>query len=289
MQDQILLMRKFLLLSIAAIAIVLVGFAILLRPWQSQSQSSATALHSTAPASVSDNPTPGTFASGRAARIDSSPATADPLTRLLQALPAESTRISSGQQQAIAEQVDQQFAAFLANLAGDQNRIGTVRARFLLALSEIAAVQSALQSGDLDAQQLAVITDPNHLLNRVAELLDSSEQTALDNYIRESLERQFQQNYAPQVELLAPQLSEQSTALLLQTLYAEQSALANPYGIGPQTGLGAGLEGQLKAFANTRESLRSMLPLDQFQQADRFLTEQSQGLIMARGVFSGLR
>jgi len=207
---------------------------------------------------------------------------------MLLAWPAAITTISAEQQQAISSQVEQQFGEFLAGLVSDARR-EEVKLRLQRALAEIATIAAARQSELLSAADLDVLTDPNHVLNRAGELLEPDEITALEYQMRSAVEREFLQNYEPQMEIIVPEMTYASRDLLMTTLFTEMYALTSPYGIGEQTGVDANLEQQLIAISNARDSLRRAMTPEQFQLADKFLAQQSQALNTARNVFSGLR
>lgn len=222
-------------------------------------------------------------------RSDRARARADALSQIMQTWPTAIAEVSPAQQQAISAQVELTFGEFLAELSGSDVRREAVKLRLEQALSEIAAIAAARQSDLLSTADLDVLTDPNHVLNRAGEILDPFEITELDNQMRSTVEREFLQNFEPQIDAIVPEMTYASRDLLLDTWFAENYALTSPYGIGEQTGVGANLEQQLVAIRNTQDSLRRAMTPEQFQLADKFLVQQSQALDTARTIFSGVR
>lgn len=223
------------------------------------------------------------------ARTDRSRAQADALAQIMQSWPTAITNVSPAQQQVISAQVEQNFGEFLAELTGSDERREAVRLRLEQALAEIAAIAAARQSNLLSAADLDVLTDPNHVLNRAGEMLNPFEITELGNRMRATVEREFLQNFEPQVEVIVPEMTYASRDLLLATWFTENYALTSPYGVGEQTGAGANLEQRLVAIHNTQDILRRAMTPEQFQLADKFLVQQSQELETARTIFSGVR
>ena len=213
----------------------------------------------------------------------------DALTQILQELPSEITRVSVARQEALAEQLQTEFGDFLAGLEAEPERAAAVRSSMLQALTEIAQISAALQSGQLTSMQLDAISDPNHVVNRVSGLLEPDEITALEDQIESRAHNEYLRVVSPQLETMASGLTPENRELLLQTFYAERSDANMPFGIGALVGPGENLDLQLKAVNITREQMRLRMTPAQFSIAEAFLDDQEKALVAARIAFSPLR
>ncbi len=201
-------------------------------------------------------------------------------------LAARAPALSDETLASVEAEVDTRFEAYLHSLDIPDQRREQLRSRLIAAYGDILAFGAGVQRGDITAAEAASRTDPNYVVNQLAEVLSAGELTALGTYLEEEARQRFQNVYAPQLEVVATGMDGAGRAQLLETLFTETYLLVNENGIGTAANLELSFQRQLDAIRNTRQSLRASLSPQQFAQANLFLTEQEKGLQGAQTIFA---
>lgn len=276
--------HKWLLIGV----LLLAGLALLLLPVDT-TDTDLVQLPVSSPVSASANRAQPTTQRTSPNRPPRTAAGSDPLEQVLRDIRAATPPASAVTRDAISEQVDTDFNDFLRALAGDERRRNTVRLALEQAMLDISTLTAAVQADLVTSEQLAAIANPNHVLDRVAAILEPDELTRLETYMEDRERNRFLANFSSQVEISVPALDANSREFLLNTWFTERYAAINPYGIGAHSGVGSGLDQQMEAIARTRDSLRMSLTPEQYAIANQFLREQVEAISTVRQVFSGLR
>lgn len=209
--------------------------------------------------------------------------TIQPTTQLLQSL---GTTVNTNAKTSLETETDIRFSDFLAGLSGSPQRVDEIRQQLITAYADILAFGIALQEGDIGPAEAESRADPNYVLNQVAELLTAQELTELETYMEADARERFQSTYEPQLELIGVELSGESKDRLIETLFTQTYLLVSSDGIGASSDLESRFQRQLEAIARTRDSLRVSMTPEQFEQANKFLSEQELGLLGAQTIFS---
>lgn len=210
-------------------------------------------------------------------------ATREPTSVLLQSL---GTTLNANAAVSLESEVELRFRGYLGSLAGSPQRIDAIRQELIAAYVDILAFGIALQQGDIAPAEAEARTDPNYVLNQLAEILTSEELTELETFMETAARERFQSTYSPQLELIGVELNTDNKERLLETLFTETYLLVNSNGLGTVSDLVSGFQRQLDAIENTRDSLRVSMTPEQFEQANAFLSEQERGLLGAQAIFS---
>lgn len=268
------------LIACAAVLLALLSAA----QQDSESESSAANIEQPALRSSSEGRDASRSPEGRRSISGARSATAlEPTSSVLQTL---GTTLTPTTEAALQLETDSRFAEFLAGLNGSPQRIEEVRQALIAAYADILAFGVALQQGDIAAAEAEARTDPNYVLNQLADLLTPEELTGLETFMEADARQRFESTYSPQLEVIGVELSVDNRERLLETLFTETYLLVNSDGLGMPSDLVSGFQRQLDAIENTRVSLRLSMTPEQFEQADGFLSEQERGLLGAQTIFS---
>jgi len=220
---------------------------------------------------------PAPLADARSLNVSDPADGATGLRRLLEANPEVRGLAAS-----VSADIQTRFADFVAGLNLPADRELQVWNQLQLAYEEIYGAAAMLAENPAALS----LTDPDYVLNRMAEVLEPDELASMEYFLEDSARERFLFNNAPQLELVAPNLNEENQQMILETLFVETYSRVNPDGIGNPASLGVTFQHQLDAIRATRESLRQSMGDSQFAAAEEFLQSQAQALETARQIFT---
>jgi hypothetical protein len=127
------------------------------------------------------------------------------------------------------------------------------------------------------------------LRNQVAQVLTPEELAKWDEYQEDLPRHMLEQSVDMQLNMFASSMDDDTRQVIRDTLVEEMlasqeelQATETPLEIGDQ------FERQSVAYANAREILANTLTEEQYQQADRFLTQQEQMVAASMEMFRGM-
>lgn len=191
----------------------------------------------------------------------------------------------SGQlEQSISREVSEEFAAFFETLDAPVARQQTLTEALETAYSEIHLLAAAMERGEISEEDASSLQNPNHVLDSLAQLLDSDELTLFETTLESRARSDFDLASVSQLELEIPELGDADCRLVLDTLFYETYALTSPDGLA-MGGVVDKLESQLRALDNAYFSLSGSLPEQEMAAVAAFLEEKRRALAAAAIIF----
>lgn len=191
----------------------------------------------------------------------------------------------SGQlEQSISREVSEEFAAFFETLDAPVARQQTLTEALETAYSEIHLLAAAMERGEISEEDASSLQNPNHVLDSLAQLLDSDELTLFETTLESRARSDFDLASVSQLELEIPELGDADRRLVLDTLFYETYALTSPDGLA-MGGVVDKLESQLRALDNAYFSLSGSLPEQEMAAVAAFLEEKRRALAAAAIIF----
>lgn len=183
-------------------------------------------------------------------------------------------------------QVEANYRDFLDALDGDEHR-ARVEAALLGVLAERAQASGAVASGQAGSAGLQSISDYGYLREKLEPLLSSAELATLDARQGGPSDEQLKRQYAAELSRSAPGLTEDSHAMVLDTLVRHLQADRQPAASMARMSVDELVQQQLQSIMDAGAELQGQLPADQWQQASNFIRALQSNLYRNRSMLDG--
>lgn len=201
----------------------------------------------------------------------------------------EQSQATNGFESMARMQVDAQFGGFLNTLNSDPRKRTQVENALIKVISDRAELSAQVARGQGNAVELETHASYAYLRGQLAPLLSRAELQRLDDEQGTVARRNLRQNYAEQLERTAPDMSEASETMVLDSLVdhmlfrrenAEQRNQLTPDEVVNQ---------QLMSLRDAREELEPKLSGVELDQFNTFMNQIRSNLFLNQSMYDSVQ
>lgn len=201
----------------------------------------------------------------------------------------EQSQANSGANSMARMQVDVQFGEFLTSLAGQPQKRDQVQQALTRVIAERLELSNEVATGQGSTAALETLSSYAYLRGQLAPLLSDAELDLLDEQQGAVAERNLRQNYGEQLVRLAPDVTEENRAVVLDVLVpamlfrrdnADQRNQLTPDQI---------VQRQLMSLREAREVLQGRLTGIQLEQVNSFFNQIRSNLFLNQSMYDSVQ